>query len=293
MIETGASCSCEPLFDTLGLCVRPQHPAANLRSIRRADIQRWYRTHGALLVRGFASSVDAVADFAGAFLTDAVVNGNTAREDVVAAKKVQTVNTGNDLIPLHAEMAYGPMRPDLLVFYCMQPPKRGSGETLLCDGVAVWNEMASSTKRKFEEQPVRFTFRCSVMLGSQCRGYEGRVADDPRVTECRTYEDGTMDLTFVVPAAPLSRHGGVPAFANSVIVERDSVSFDDGTPIDDTLRRELFVLTTSLAHKVVWEAGDILFIDNSRVMHGRRQIAPGDNRRIVLTMGWEREVQHE
>jgi hypothetical protein len=94
-------------------------------------------------------------------------------------------------------------------------------------------------------------------------------------------------MVFVVPAVQRPRYCNQDAFANSIIVEDQSAFFEDDSPISTDLRLDLFELTVSLSYRVAWEQGDILMIDNSRVMHGRTKIRPDHDRRIVVRMGQE------
>jgi hypothetical protein len=185
-------------------------------------------------------------------------------------------------------MGYSPIRPDTLFFYCAVPPARGSGETLICDGVEVWRQMEPATRRAFEESSIRYRFRRTRMHAGQLEGHDDRIAGDPRVQLFARYEDGTVDLDFVVPAVQPGRHCADLAFANSVIVESASAGFEDGRALSQALRFELFILTTRLSGRVEWQAGDILMLDNSRVMHGRNRIRPDDRRSIAVRMGWSR-----
>jgi alpha-ketoglutarate-dependent taurine dioxygenase len=278
------------LTEQFGVIVQPARAGDPLGMLPDADIWSCYETAGAVLFRGFTTDLDGFPAFTSRFIGEPLVNGNTSREDVVETQRIQTVNAGHDLIPLHAEMAYGPMRPDVLFFWCLAPPPPGSGETLVCDGVDVWHRMPSALRKRFDGRRVVYTFTRSRMIAIQSAGHESRLAADARVIHQRRHEDGTMDLVFTDSVVTPTRHDGRPAFANSLIVERDSATFDDGEPIDMGLRRDVFDCTARAAHRITWRLGDILMIDNSRVMHGRRQTQPAASRRIVLQMGWERAV---
>lgn len=277
-----------PLAETFGLLLRSPDPVRALDTLAdEAVIEAYVRT-GAVLFRGFRTTLETFDRFTSRFLQACVVNGNETRRDVVPARQIQTVNAGCEPIALHAEMGYSPIRPDLLFFHCLTPPQRGSGETLLCDGVDAWNRMAPHLRTPFEQSPIRYHFARSHLLGAQLQSHEARLAADPGVRHYERHADGSVDLDFVVPAARPSLHGAGLAFANSVIVEAASASFDSGVPIARELRLELFAFTTKMSHRLHWEEGDILMLDNSRIMHGRNRIQPGDTRSIVVRMGWGR-----
>jgi alpha-ketoglutarate-dependent taurine dioxygenase len=267
-----------------------------VRTLSDDAVWELYRDRGAVLFRGFQGGLqEHVIDFASRFLSACVSNGSDERRDLLAAGQVQSVNRGDAMIPPHAEMAYGPLRPDVLFFYCVKRSDPPMSATLACDGHEVWERLPCDLRRLFSEKKLRYRFRRSMMLGEQCRDHMARIGTDPRVRLFRIHDDGSADLDFVVSAAEPSRHGGAPAFANSAIVEKQTVSFEDGTPLDETTRRALFTLTSRLSYQIVWQTGDLLMLDNSRVMHGRRGGRAGTQRQIAIRMGWEcdRAAGHE
>jgi alpha-ketoglutarate-dependent taurine dioxygenase len=275
------------MTDAFGIILKNSAPGVDLTAIPGSAVTEHYRTAGAVLFRGFQTDMKAFDEFTSSFIADCVVNGNDTRDDVVPDRHIQTVNTGFDPIPLHAEMAYSPFKPDTLFFYCMTPPRKPGGETLLCDGVEVWLKMASETRKLFQRQRIKHSFKKSRLLGAQCRGREGALAGDDRVRRFERHPEGSVDLEYVAPAVQPAKHLDASAFANSVIVEDQSAGFEDGSPVTRDLRLELFALTVTLSYKLAWEAGDILMVDNSRVMHGRTRIGSEDERRIVVRMGRE------
>jgi len=277
----------EPMADAFGV-VATANTACPLEQLSSNHVKRLYATHGAVLLRGFEVTLDTFDRFVSRFIGDAIVNGSSVRASIGPDRAIQTVNSGNSPIALHAEMAYGPFRPDVLCFFCIQQPTSRGGETLLCDGVELWARMPGHLRTVFESTPLRFSFSRNRMIAEQAERQDERLLADERVKSYRRHDDGTMDLEFVVPAVQPTRHGGRRAFANSLIVEAESASLEGVGPIPDDVRLQLFALSIELSHPLAWRTGDVLILDNSRMMHGRRKIAHGDDRTIVLKMGWER-----
>jgi alpha-ketoglutarate-dependent taurine dioxygenase len=278
----------QTLGDTFGVVLRPSSRRAKLSEFRASEVEDLYKAFGAIVFTGFNSDLDGFEIFSSRFATDFVVNGNDTRDDVAPTRQIQTVNRGDHLIPLHAEMAYSPARPEILFFLCVNPPRKGWGETLLCDGVHVWNAMAAKDKTLFERSRIRYRFTRSRMIGVQCSGDDSRLSGDSRVLNYHRYMDGNADLDFVVSACHKAKHLDAVAFANSLLVETQAATFEDGAPITERLRQDMFVMTARLSRRVTWTAGDVLMVDNSRLMHGRRRSHPHDDRRLVLRMGRER-----
>ena len=277
-----------PLTRTFGAVVASATPSSRLTALDAGEVAALYRSSGAVLFRGFPVDVDDFADFSARFTAGFVVNGEATREYVSEEERIQTVNAGHQLIPLHAEMGYSPFRPDLIWFYCAVPP-RAEGQTMLCDGVEAWERLDPELRETFRTKRVRYVFSRTraVAQGFERAWAEERLRAAEGVRSYRFHDDGSLDMEYVVTAAPPARHRDAPAFANSVIVEDRRVSFEDGSPITRPVRLELFELTARLAYMHTWRAGDVLMIDNSRVMHGRAPFGKDDDRRILVRMGAE------
>lgn len=278
---------CTRLTEHCGVVLNGDPSLSSLADLEDTDVREHYVTQGAVLFRGFRTDMDAFDGFTSRFLADCVTNGNDTREAVAGYTHIQSVNSGSQHISLHSEMAYSPLRPDIVFFYCVEPPTKAGGATLLCDGIAVWRRMKPATRTLFEKKKIRYRFIRSQLLGSQIQDSEAELKGHQGVALYQRHADGTADMDFIVPASQPAKHAEALAFANSVIVEDASASWEDGSAITRDLRLELFELTVRLSHRVAWRAGDILMIDNSRLMHGREAIAPGDGRRIVIKMGRE------
>lgn len=290
VMRSDAPFATSPMSDEFGVLIESRVQHERLDDLSARDIWPLYSQHGAVLIRGFHPDTAAFDRFTSQFIAEFVVNGSIARADVAPDRGIQTVNSGYAPIPLHAEMAYSPFRPDLLCFHCMQQPAPGTGETLLCDGIHLWNCMPPNLKDTFGDAFVRYSMRSNRMIAVQAHGHIGRLTGDARVRLFRLNQDGTSDLDFVTPAVLPTRHGHAPAFANSVIVEAESASLEGIGPIDPAVRQELFVVSNALAYRLAWRTGDVLLVDNSRIMHGRRKIAVDDGRRIAIRMGWDKPL---
>jgi alpha-ketoglutarate-dependent taurine dioxygenase len=71
--------------------------------------------------------------------------------------------------------------------------------------------------------------------------------------------------------------GGRVVWANSIFgpsynYEAPEITFGDGHKISPELLAEMRATTERLTRNIDWRNGDVLLIDNTRVMHGRREI---------------------
>lgn len=82
------------------------------------------------------------------------------------------------------------------------------------------------------------------------------------------------------------------AFANFLLFARDYQHVDnfpvleDGSSVPDEWMAAVREAAAPITHDVVWQADDILILDNSRFMHGRKAITDPENRMIASYFGY-------
>ena len=286
----------EVLSEAFGLTVISSDPAFAIHALDANLLIQLYLLFGVILFRGFKVTMGTFENFTNRFTMNYVVNGNITRKSMSQDGTTQTVNSGEQLIPPHSEMAYTPFRPEMLWFYCETPALHG-GETLVCDGLDVWSRLKRATKDLFLNRKVTYRKHFDSShhdLDAMAMLWFGHELDRSKIgdtlanipdTKLRVEEDG-FDLEYTVPAVQKPKHHESLAFANSVIVEDRSCSFQDGEAISRDLRLELFYQAAicSLRHR--WQPGDVLMLDNSRMMHGRAAFHDAQ-RNILVRMGRE------
>ena len=121
----------------------------SLLSIDESEIISNYKQHGAILFRGFDLSVKAFADFVRKFCIGSAFNESEDRLLLDGANNIQTVNQSPYALPMHAEMSRDPWMPDVCFFGCLNSPTKG-GETLICDGIEIVDNMEQDVFDAFE-----------------------------------------------------------------------------------------------------------------------------------------------
>lgn len=132
------------------------------------DVSRVHRIlddAGALLIRDGSIGLEdflGISDAIGADFSDALGGANSGRVPQSGHATVFPA-TGQEhgyAIPMHTERYYLAKRPELLFFHCQQPPLSG-GETLLCDGVALWAAFPEAVRRRFEASDIVYVRQLS------------------------------------------------------------------------------------------------------------------------------------
>ena len=110
---------------------------------------------GAVLLRGFATTIDCFAALGEALCQTGVANESPNRETFNQNASVQSVNLGNQSFPLHPELAREPWRPDLAMFGCFTPPSAG-GQTNVCDGIAIVENLPNDLRRTLADRELTY-----------------------------------------------------------------------------------------------------------------------------------------
>ena len=296
VVQLGSSIKIEPLCEAFGQAIISEDSSVALHVLEPSHVIQLYKLSGAVLFRGFNGGLEGFENFTKKFTTNYTVNGSLTRKPVSADGTTQTVNAGDRLIPPHAEMAYTPFRPEMLWFYCETPASRG-GETLVCDGLDVWSRLNEPTKDLFLKHNVSYRkifTKAQHDLDSMALLWFGETIDVSKIGEklaripntTLRIEEDAFHLDYTVSAVQKPKHHDSLAFANSVIVEDRTCFFENGEPVSRDLRLELFYEATNCSLRHKWQAGDVIVIDNSRMMHGRASFRDS-GRKILVRMGRE------
>jgi alpha-ketoglutarate-dependent taurine dioxygenase len=257
---------------------------------------------GVVIHRGFVDSLQDFNDF---------VSEHSLRVTFDPARRKSTENTaeidaGRFEMGLHRENGNLPFSPDIQWFYCLVPAIIGA-ETTLCDGSRVLHEMSTATRRMFEQRKVKYARRIPWenvrrFLGVELQLPLEEISDDhlewvnARVPGqvYRRMDASLVSTELTTSAIVTSRFSGRRAFCNSLLgpsvnYEPPRITWEDDTEIDFPVWDEIKDLTARYTYDFFWRQGDIVAIDNTRVMHGRRRL--GDTaRRIFGAQSYRKEA---
>jgi len=276
----------------------------SLANLQRDDLFYRLAQYGAVLLRGFETDLGKFSN-----LVDRVTP-KTAIDPARAffAKNVQLVDSGTNEIGLHCENGTTPLVPNIVWFFCERAATSGS-QTTLCDGIEVWKVLSSEAKALLLEKPVRFSRNVKRDLWmkyvkhhftnlTSAEAINQKMLDEvfgaiPGAI-ARINEDGSLYLSQAAFAAHPTFWNSEIAFANSLFTpshnyEAPDISFENGEPIPNWLLKECHEKATSLTTEIPWVSGDIILIDNTRVMHGRRCITD-TNRKLFTALGFLSEL---
>jgi alpha-ketoglutarate-dependent taurine dioxygenase len=271
------------------------------------------KRHGAILFRDIdvdsPEAFENLVDAAG-FPRMPYIGGAAPRTKVTQGR-VLTSNESppSEPIPFHHEMAQVPEPPAYIFFYCDLAPASG-GETAIVHSHRVYSrffEASPTFANKVEKLGVRYI---RVMpLEDDPTSAIGRswkstfMTADRKIAESKMKELGTTwqwlddgelrTETATVPAIRVEPRTGLKTFYNSMVAAYTgwvdsrndpllSVLCGDGSPVDGSALLKTATAMEEECVAIPWKKGDVLFIDNSLVLHSRRPFEGG--RRILATI---------
>lgn len=268
----------------------------SLGELDNEEIRDVYKVHGAVLFRGFDLSPDELAAITRRFCTHSALNGSPGRVTLDQANGIQYVDPGLRAFPLHPEMSRLPWKPDICWFGCLNPPTMG-GETTICDGIEIVDLMppdvfdAYASRRlmyatKAEHSSLRF------WLGTGEPSKEDLAAPPKDCPFSFVRTDRNVFEVFTAPALHKPMFSNRLAWGNFLFFSRYGQGlrnfpvFADGTEVPDGLVDAVKEVADKLEKPIKWRKNDLLMIDNTRFLHGRREIARDDKRSIMSYFGY-------
>lgn len=272
---------------------------ADTRDILAVDpepIVALYKTHGALLLRGFNIDVERFGQFARQFCTTSVINESPGRRPLDPVRNVHTVDGGTGAFSFHPELSREPWKPDAAFFACLSPPAQG-GATTICDGIALVRALPEAVRRGLERRRLLYIkptwpSLLKFWLGTE-HPSDAQLLSPPE--HCPYFfrrMDGEIVRIFTRPALHRPMFSDQLAFGNFLLFARfnnrrpDFPLLDDGRPVPEAWLQAIQTTAQNVGVAIAWQAGDVLMLDNTRFMHGRTAITNPGERMIATFFGY-------
>lgn len=256
-----------------------------LDDIKKEELLKLLQKHGAILFRGYDTSLASYSDLIAKLSIK--VTCDPARK--ASLPNTQLIQAGVDAQGFHCENATLPFWPHLQWFYCNVAPHKGS-QTTLCDGFEVKNCLRVPTLKLFQSKKIQLSRNIPEHLWKKYVMVELGIPIDLVNSEhlkqisalvpganFTLNNDGSVYLRLLTYAAHKTLFSKRIAFANSILTpsynyEKPKITFENEKEIPADILNEITDVTNKLAVEINWEHGDMLVIDNTSVMHGRRKI---------------------
>lgn len=205
------------------------------------------------------------------------------------------------VIEHHNEMAYSPVYPSKLLFFCQQEPGEDcGGETPLAKSTDILSRLDPKVLKTFADKKVRYVrYAPPRRPGAYLPWQDVFMTDDPKTAEHFLQQkgfsfnwepSGALFYWQVLPAflkhpetgetvwfnQIQSHHAshlqGIPRFKDSNLPNHHyscQTYYGDGSEIEPAVLQHIRAVTWSCAVGFPWRNGDVLFVDNLAVQHAR------------------------
>jgi len=279
----------------------------------KVGINRQVDQIGAVLFRGFgidtAEKLDAVVEAYG----EPGFTYEKSLSNAVRINLTPRVFTANEAPPdvtifMHHEMAQTPLYPSKLFFGCLLEPETG-GATPICRSDWVLDRLKEEQPElvaAFREKGVTYTNVMpakpdpesgqgrswkDTLSANTKKAAEGRLAEMGYSWEWQ--KDGSLKATTPRLDAIRNIGGDEESFFNQLIAAfkgwedarndpSKSVRHGDGSAIDVAALNRAIEIADELTYDLNWRTGDVVLINNFRVMHGRKPYT--GQRRVVASL---------
>jgi alpha-ketoglutarate-dependent taurine dioxygenase len=297
---------------SLPLLVRPAVADVALAgwiAANRDRVRQWLDRHGAVLFRGFgvadAAGLAALLRAAGAEPLD-YTERSSPRREVGGRVYTSTEHPAHAVIPLHCENSYQSAWPALLMFLCRVPAATG-GETPLADTRRIRARLPPDLVGRFAAHGVMYRRCLDGRLGLSWQEVLGTTDRDAAERRCVAHglrfswrDDGALRTEAVRPLVDRHPRTGEPIWFNHALffhpasLDPEALAaltgvasedlphdtrFGDGSVVPADAVAALREAYRQGEVRFVWQAGDVLLLDNMLAAHGR---APFSGRREVL-----------
>jgi len=191
----------------------------------------------------------------------------------------------------HTDNALRPedQRPDLTWFWCVQPAKQG-GETTFFDGVRVWLTLADATRALLTQKKIRFVsrYKWRDLRFPDVTAFEAFVATTGGTIQ-KHHDDGSAEVEVLASAVRRTRWGNELAYTSSLAIagskgfEAMRVTLEgDDAPFPAEVRADIDRALAACCEVLRWQIGDIVVLDNTRFLHGRRAFDDAARRMYLI-----------
>lgn len=254
-----------------------------LGEIEVEKVIQTFQKANVILFRGFEAGQDEFRSLSDRISSEFITHLNFARQPY-GDRTLTGVSPGRDHFFAHAEMGYVPFRPDVAWFYCERPARKG-GETTIYDGIEVLKRLRPDTRQLFERNRILFQLDIPTNVWSAIAPTQDSLRlflsrFDQGDFSYQLDESNCLHTHFITSAITTTRYGAHSAFCNSLLDSRWPL-FENLAEIPKNAIHDVISVTEELSIPVAWQTGDVLMLDNSRFMHGRREFKDDDRRVLV------------
>ena len=261
------------------ILVTPKN-SKNPLKINKHKIKEIYKKYGIVIFRGFMFNEKLFHKFASSFTKRFSVE--TGRREKTNINQINHVDPGLQKMSLHSEASFSPTWPEVIWFYGKKVSKK-YGETTICNGNDLWNELTNKTKEFLKSNLLEFSVKSDLKTK-----FKNRLWDLNTVGIFDSYidKDGYLNYKHIKFAIKKNQSEG-KIYLSSHILYRDTdptikyMKLFGGKKIPKQIINEIRLKSEKILYYHKWKKKDLIMLDNKKFMHGRNKVLPNDDRIIL------------
>ena len=231
------------------------------------EIVSLFEKYGVILFRGFHLKPEKITSFTDLY-TGKYARDAYRRKTRFKGKNIHDVDIGRDAHTLHSEGSYSPVSPEIIWFYCNYPPDSG-GETILCDGIKLWEVLSIDTKAYFQAEPLRFDLEIPTGIKRKGKDKQTWISNALGTSGYIDWNKGNLVFTQLQYALQKTRYGNSVSFSNHLLAElgkdpqikNQKMLMANGNEVPKTFLEEVKNRSDELTYEHHWSKNDLLMID--------------------------------
>ncbi len=276
-----------------GLILNPSNEKSIL-DLKREEVIKNFEDKGIILFRNFKIKKEDIIKFTDRF-TFSYANDANRRMFRFKNNNIRNVDTGKVEIFLHSEASYSPAWPEIVWFYCNNPPLK-NGQTTICDGNNIFKKFDYELKNFFLSNEIVYKLKIPFGKSKNIKKLKEKkikpwYIEYPGIKDC-FLNPKNNEILFKLKRYAISetRKLNKMSFCNHVQIPLESddqlisIELENRKKIPKKILDKVSKITKSLTFEMDWHKNDLIMIDNRRLMHGRRKISSKDNKRDIVNI---------
>ncbi len=269
-----------------GIIIKSESNKLDINKLDKKIIRNNFFKHGLIIFDNFKINPENFFLLTKRF-TSAYANDAFRREIKFDNKSLRSVDLGNKRVTLHSESSFTLTRPKIIWFMCITPPKKiEGGETTICDGQQLWNNLKIDTKIFFKKNPMIYSVKVKIQNYNKKDKKKWYLNEVGIYDEIIDYSKNRIFFKNKQFAVERNYFSNELVFANHLLSVKDEdqiekVFYGDNQKIPKEYLNDIIETSKKLTYSHKWKKNQIIMIDNYRFMHGRNKINGNSKREII------------
>lgn len=260
-------------------CIIRSNVSKDPFKISKSKIIDIYKKNGVVIFKNFNFNLNNFKKFTQIFTNIYARDANRRKK----LKDLNYVDSGNLEMSLHSEASFSPSWPQIVWFYGKLPTKK-FGETTLCCGNDLWKELDFKTKDYLQKNLLKFKLK--IPIDKKLKSKKRWDLNEVGVSNCFIDQNGFINFDYINFAINKSKFDNKIYLASHILYKKGdetiiSVRLSNGKKIPNKIIQKIKIKAKKITYYHKWDKGDLIMIDNKKIMHGRNFFLKNEKREIL------------